>query len=153
MNIPKPASCHLSTRPPQRGVVCSGSCPLWSPDGSHSSGYLLLMTTSRGRKGMSLPCVALTREVNLPRIIPIRLAFNEDSASKSRGGADFTKSHGCLEKLRSCCQGGRRWESKQQCVPHAWRHVKRWHSGNKLLGVKKISSMPVFGGILGVSIP
>lgn len=48
---------------------------------------------------MSLPCVALTREGNLPRITTITLRFNEDSDSVSRGGTDFPKSHGCLEKL------------------------------------------------------
>lgn len=121
MNISKPASWHLPTHHPQCGFVCMGRCPLGSPRKAATAQGILLMTISRGRKGMSLTWVALTREVNLPRITPIRLGFNEDSASKSEG-LTFPKSHGCLEKLtalRSCWQGGWWWESKQQCVPQA----------------------------------
>lgn len=84
-------------------LVFSARCSLWSPDGSHSSGYLLVMPISRGRKGMSPTCVALTREVILPRSIPIGLPFNEDSASKSGKGLTFPK-------VVAACKSQQHWD-------------------------------------------
>lgn len=78
---------------PQCGFVFLGRCFCGPPHGSPSSGRLLLRTMSRGRKVMSLPCVALSKEVTFPEAFPSDFLSHpfvsytsEDSSSESRRG-------------------------------------------------------------------